>query len=80
MPEANPAEIVLGMSQPTTEEVVLRVVLSLSERFGASGGTELEFEGTVESLGKQPFTLTVLVDREKITGWPAAPASPGRKK
>jgi len=78
VPEANPAEIVLGMSQPTTEEVVLRVSSPFPN--AAPPGTELEFEGTVESLGKQPFTLTVLVDREKITGWPAAPASPGRKK
>jgi hypothetical protein len=77
-PESKPAEIVLGLSQPLTEEVVLRVSTPFPN--AAPPGTELEFEGTVDSFGKQPFTLTVLVEREKITGWPAAPPSHGRKK
>jgi len=70
-PEAKPAEIVIGISQPLTEEVVLRVSTPFPNP--ALPGTELEFEGTVDSFGKQPFTLTVLVDREKITGWPEPP-------
>ena len=44
----------------------------------APAGTELEFEGTVDWFGKEPFSLTVVVDREKITGWPE-PGSRGRK-
>jgi len=76
-PEAKPVEIVVGISQPLTDEVVLRVSAPFPN--AAPAGTELEFEGTVDSLGKQPFTLTVLVDREKITGWPEPPAS-GRRK
>jgi hypothetical protein len=73
-PETKPAEIVLGISQPPTEEVVLHVSPPFPN--AAPPGTELEFEGTVDSFGKQPFTLTILVDREKITGWP----DPPRKK
>jgi hypothetical protein len=77
-PETKPVEIVLGLTQPPTEEVVLRVSTPFPN--AAPPGTELEFEGTVDSFGKQPFTLTVLTDREKITGWPEPPASTGRRK
>jgi len=69
-PEGRPAEIVLGVSQSLTEEVVLRVSPPFPN--AAPPGTELEFEGTVDSFGKQPFTLTVIAERDKITGWPAS--------
>lgn len=71
-PEIKPSEIVLGMNQPLTEEVTLHV----SQPFpnAAPAGTELEFEGAVESFTKQPFMLTISVDQDKITGWPEPPA------
>jgi hypothetical protein len=75
-PKWKPAEIVLGISQPDAEEVVLKVSPPFPNT--APAGTELEFEGTVDWFGKEPFSLTVVVDREKITGWPE-PGSRGRK-
>jgi hypothetical protein len=75
-PEAKPSEIVLGMNQPITEDVVLRVSASFPN--AAPAGTEIEFEGTVDSFTKLPFSLTITVDREKVSGWPEAPAR-GRK-
>jgi hypothetical protein len=55
---------------------VLRVSLAFPNT--APAGTELEFEGAVEAFIKEPFQLTIAVDRDKITGWPEAPAS-GKK-
>lgn len=77
-PETKPTEVVLGMSQPLTEEVTLRVTQAFPN--AAPAGTELEFEGSVESFAKQPFLLTISVDREKITGWPEPPVPEKRKK
>lgn len=76
-PKMRPTEIVLGMSQPDTEEVVVRVSSPFPN--AAPAGTELEFEGTADSFAKQPFTLTVLAEQEKITGWPAGAAVHSRK-
>jgi hypothetical protein len=76
-PEDKPAEIVLGMSQPLSEEIVLKVSAPFPN--AAPAGTEIEFEGTVDSFAKQPFSLTVVVDREKVAGWPAPPPARSRK-
>jgi hypothetical protein len=76
-PENSPSEVVLGMSQPLTEEVVLRINQPFPN--AAPAGAELEFEGAVESFAKEPFTLTIAVDRDKIAGWPEAPPPPSRK-
>ena len=78
LPTAKPYEVVLAMEQPPAENVVLDV----SEPFPnvAAPGTELEFEGTAQSFSKQPFMLTVQVDRERIAGWPDSPARGSRRQ
>jgi len=72
-PEAKPSQIVLAMSQPLEEDVVLKVSAPFAN--AAAPGTEIGFEGAADSFTKQPFSLTVIVDREKITGWPEPPAA-----
>ncbi len=69
-PETRPTEIVLGLSNGVTPEVLLKVSSALP--MGAEPGTEIEFEGTADSFLKTPFQVTVLVDKTKIDGWPAA--------
>ena len=76
-PEAKPTEIVLGLSNGVTEEVVLKLAGSHLPS-AAEPGTEIEFEGTADSYQKTPFQVTVLTDKSKIEGWPAAAA--GRKR
>jgi len=61
---------VLGVGDATAEEVVLKLDKAFPN--DAEPGAILEFEGTLESFTKAPFALTVLADREKIEGWPAA--------
>ncbi len=67
-PEARPKEIVLGLSNGVTEEIVLKLSSPLSS--GADPGAEIEFEGTAEAYSKDPFRLTVTTDKSKIYGWP----------
>ena len=70
-PEAKPAEIVLGLSNGVTDEVLLKLSAPLTS--GAAPGTEIEFEGSAEAYSRDPFRLTVATDKTKITGWPEKP-------
>jgi len=71
-PAKKPNELVLALSDATSEEVTLKVSPSFVNE--ADPGTPLEFEGTAESYSRDPFRLTVTVDPSKITGWPEPPA------
>jgi len=74
-PPAKPTEVVLGLSSGTAEEVTLKVSAPLP--FAAAPGTPIEFQGAADFFVKEPFHLTVLVDKENISGWPDTP--PKRK-
>jgi len=76
-PAKKPTEIVLGMSNAVTEEIVLKVATAFARE--ADPGTEIEFEGVADSFTKAPFQLTVMAEKDKITGWPeVAPVKKGR--
>jgi tetratricopeptide (TPR) repeat protein len=75
-PAKKPTEIVLGMSNAVTEEVLLKVASPFAR--DADPGTEIEFEGVADSFTKSPFQLTVMAEKDKITGWPELPAKKGR--
>lgn len=76
-PPAAPKELVLGVVDPDTPDVTLK--LENPMRGKADAGTVLEFEGVVSGFSKEPFMLTLDVDENsKISGWPA-PAPPAKK-
>jgi hypothetical protein len=65
------------MSNAVTEEVVLKVATAFARE--ADPGTEIEFEGVADSFTKAPFQLTVMAEKDKITGWPeVVPVKKGR--
>jgi hypothetical protein len=68
-PEDKPTELVIGVMNAGTPEIVLK--LSEPLKNAAVSGTPVEFEGTVDSFTKSPFTLTILSEPAKIYGWPA---------
>ena len=74
-PATAPKELVLGVMDPNTPDVTLKLETPL--RGKADPGRELEFEGIVSGFTKEPFMLVLDVDENsKITGWPApAPAA-----
>lgn len=67
-PPAKPNEIVLGLTSPTAEEVLLKVNTPFAH--GAEPGTQIEFQGLADTFVKDPFRLTIVADQENITGWP----------
>ena len=68
-PDAQPDELVVGVSDPAVEEIVLK--LDSPYAFPAEAGTPLEFEGTPSAFTREPFRLTLAVSRDKVEGWPA---------
>ena len=77
-PASRPKELVLGLSDPATEEAVLKLDTAFPNK--AEPGTPLEFEGTAVSFTRNPLFVTIKVTRDKITGWPAARAGAGAKR
>ena len=41
-------------------------------------GSELEFEGVAKSFIKDPYMLTMSVEKDKLTGWTGKNAPAGR--
>ena len=73
-PETNPKEVVLAVESADQPEVTL--VFEKALRGKAEVGTELEFTGVAKEFTKEPFTLKLEVEAEKLKGWPAAAAAP----
>lgn len=79
-PETNPKEIVLAIESADQPEVTLMLEKPL--RGKAEPGTEIEFTGVVKEFTKDPYTLKLEVENEKLKGWPAqgpAPKTPVKK-
>ncbi|HBY64045.1 MAG TPA: hypothetical protein DEH78_29840 [Solibacterales bacterium] len=78
-PAARPKEVVVGIADAATPEVTLVFENPLGSK--ADPGTEIEFEGVPTAFSADPFMLTMEVEREKLSGWPAAAApAPASKK
>jgi hypothetical protein len=79
-PETNPKEIVVAVETADQPEVTL--VLEKPLRGKADVGTEIEFTGVAKEYTKEPYSLKLEVDNEKLKGWPvqaAAPKGPVKK-
>jgi hypothetical protein len=73
--EQKPKELLVAMSPgSTTPEVTLQLESPLPK---AEPGLAFEFEGVAKSYTKEPFMVVMDVEKEKITGWPAA--APAKK-
>lgn len=76
--EQRPKELVLAMSNQTTPEVTL--VLDSPFTTKIEPGTQLEFEKAIsKSFTKDPFMVTMEVDKKNITGLPSPPPPAKRK-
>jgi len=72
-PASRPKELTLGITDPAAEEVILKLNTPLPNK--AEIGIQLEFEGTAVSFTRNPLVMTIQVEREKISGWPASKAA-----
>lgn len=71
-PEVNPKEIVLAVESADQPEVTL--VLEKALRGKAEPGIEIEFTGVAKEYTKEPYSLKLEVENEKLKGWPAQAA------
>lgn len=67
-PEEKPTELVVGLLDGTTAEVTLKLSGPLPGK--ADAGTEITFEGVPTEFVKDPFNVSIEVEREKVGGWP----------
>ncbi|MBM3725892.1 MAG: hypothetical protein FJW40_10775 [Acidobacteria bacterium] len=81
-PDVKPKEVVVSVADGLTPEITLKFEEALPGK--ADPGTELEFQGVPSAFSKEPFMLTLDVEKDKLTGWPVqAPApkkAPAAKK
>ena len=77
-PAVNPKELVLGIADANTPEVTLK--LDNPMRGKAEPGIEIGFQGVAKSFSPDPFMVTFEVEKDKVTGWKAAPAPAPVKK
>jgi hypothetical protein len=77
-PATRPKELVLGISDPNTPEVTLKLSAPLPGK--ADPGTEIEFSGVPVEFSKSPFMVTFEVEKAKLKGWPGKEAAPVRRK
>jgi len=71
-PPDKPKELTIGILDPAQPEIVLKLDTPFPN--AAEPGTVLEFEGVGNAVAKGPFVLTLVTQRTKISGWPAASA------
>lgn len=66
-------QLVIAISDKTTPEITLEFEAPVAGK--ADPGTELTFTGVGKSFSKEPFMVTMGVERKDLKGWPsAAPA------
>lgn len=72
--EQKPKELLVAMSTGGPADVTLVLASPMPK---AEPGTSFEFEGVAKSFTKEPFMLTMEVEKDKIYDWPAA--APAKK-
>ena len=70
-PATRPKDIVLSMENPEAEEVFLRLDAPFTNK--ANPGIDIVFEGTAVFFTREPFTMTIAVQRQNVEGWPSSP-------
>jgi hypothetical protein len=77
-PPVRSKELVLALSDASTPEITLKLDAPLTGK--PEIGTEIEFEGVPSAFTKDPFMLTMDVEKAKITGLKmSAPPAPARR-
>jgi hypothetical protein len=85
-PEVRPKELTVAIEKSDVADCVIKLAEGQTLPGKMDPGGELEFEGTAKAYTKEPYTLTLEVEKDKITGWtgkavaPVKKAPPAKKK
>ena len=66
-PAVRPKELVLAMEDPSRPDVTLKLDSALPGKMEPGG--DIEFEGVGDAFTKNPFMVTLTVEKSKIDGW-----------
>lgn len=75
-PANRPKTVVVAVEKDGVPDCTLTFETSLAGKM--EPGEELEFEGVAKSFTKDPYMLTLAVDKDKLTGWTGKNAPAGR--
>lgn len=80
-PEVNPKKVVIGISDASVAEVTLVMEEKTFLPGKMEAGGEIEFEGVGKEFAKDPFMLTLEVDKDTVFGWTGVPTkvAPAKK-
>ena len=80
-PPVNPKKIVVGISDASAPEITIEIDENGFMPGKVEPGTEIEFEAVGKEFVADPFNLTVIAEKEKISGWTgvATKPAPGKK-
>lgn len=74
-PATNPKKLVIGISDASVAEVTLVMEDKTFLPGKMDPGGEIEFEGVGKEFTKEPFMVTLEIDKEAITGWTGTAAA-----
>jgi hypothetical protein len=75
-PPTNPKKIVVGISDASAPEITIEIDEKGFLPGKVDPGTELEFEAVGKEFTADPFNLTVIAEKDKITGWTGKATGP----
>lgn len=79
-PVVRPTKLVLAVEKPGVPDATLKLEEGQSLPGKMDPGAEIEFEGVGTAYTKEPYMLTLNVDKSKITGWAGKNAPAPAKK
>jgi tetratricopeptide (TPR) repeat protein len=77
-PARNAKELVIGIMDPKTPEVTLKITDAVLPG-SVDPGAEISWEGIPTAFTKEPFNVTFDVEKAKIEGWTGKATPPARK-
>lgn len=75
-PPTNPKKVVVGISDASAPEITIEIDEKGFLPGKVEPGTELEFESVGKEFTADPFNLTVVAEKDKITGWTGKATGP----
>ncbi len=77
VPANKPKKLILAVEKEGVADCTLLFEAPLAGNM--EKGSELEFEGTVKEFAKEPYMLTLTVDKDGLVGWTGKNAPPARR-
>jgi hypothetical protein len=79
-PEVRPKELTLAVEKPDVADCIIKLGEGETLAGKMDPGGDIEFEGVAKAYTKEPYMLTLEVEKDKISGWAGKAAAPAVKK